>query len=218
MKRDKIQVGSGLSELIPCPECNATKLAERAKTAHQLEGQLKDKTFANFHVTDASKTAYEAARQFVSDRTAWLTLWGPFGDGKTHLLAAITNACAGAKYFTLPDLVSQYRAAVGAGNVEEFYSKISRIPVLVVDEIAVPSLKDWTREQTFRLFDYRYRNIDTLGTVLAMNDSPDEVNENLGYLFSRMKDERCRVVFVGPDDNRNKQGLLAKLAGMKKAA
>jgi DNA replication protein DnaC len=210
--------GGGLAALIPCPACNATKQAERAKVQHQLEGQLKNKTFANFHATNASQEAYDAARSFVSHCTSWLTLWGPYGDGKTHLLAAITNACTGAKYFTMPDLMSRYRHAVGGDRVEDFYQMISRIPVLVVDEIDKASLKDWTREQTFRLFDYRYRNLDTLGTVLAMNDSPDDVNDNLGYLFSRMKDGRCRVVFVGADDNRGKQGFLGKLAETKKAA
>ena len=209
----------GLSGLIPCPTCNAPKLAERARVQNQLEGDLRTKTFDNFAVTVDNRAAYNAAVQFVQAPRRWLTFWGPYGPGKTHLLAAITNRLPGvAKYFTFPDLVSHYRAAVGKGEVEDFYGRISRIPVLILDEIDKPDLKNWTREQTYRLFDYRYRNIDEFGTVLAMNDSPHDVNENFGYLFSRMKDERSSVIFVGGGDNRGKQSSLGELAGLQHPA
>lgn len=210
--------GNSLADLIPCPECNAGKIAERAKVQHQLEGQLREKTFANFAITDGNKLAYDAALEFSRQPLSFLTLWGEYGPGKTHLLAAITNAIGGAKYFTMPDLVSRYREAVGLNDVEGFYNRISRIKVLVVDEIDKADLKGWTREQTYRLFDYRYRHLNTLGTVLAMNYSPEEADDNFGYLFSRMKDERCKVIYVGGGDNRGRQSFLGRLAGLQRAA
>ncbi|RJQ25085.1 MAG: AAA family ATPase [Peptococcaceae bacterium] len=207
--------GNTISKIKPCPDCNAQKLAHRAKFQTQLEGDLKLKTFANYSISPHNQAAYNAAIEFCRYPRHWLTLWGEYGPGKTHLLAAIVNQLAGqanAKYFTMPDLVSQYRNSVGMGVVEEFYERISRIGILVIDEIDKADLKGWTREQTYRLFDYRYRNQDTLGTVLAMNVSPDVIDDDLSYLFSRMKDSHCRVVYLGGGDNRPNRDTLQQFA------
>lgn len=185
----------------------------------QLEGWLAAATFGNYGVTNENRDAYNAAVGFVDEPIGFLTLYGDFGPGKTHLLAAIVNALEGkAKYFTFPDLISQYRAAVGLGEVETFYTRVSCIPVLVVDEIDKASLKDWTREQTYRLFDNRYRKWESCGTVLAMNQNPNEMSEDLGYLFSRMKDSRFKCVRVGGGDNRPNIELVTELAQAQKEA
>lgn len=194
---------AGYDKLIPCPECNEAKLSGRAMIVSQLEGWLAFATFATYVVENDNREAYNAAVSFVEKPIGFLTLYGVYGPGKTHLLAAITNALAGkARYFTLPDLVSQYRAAIGTGEVEAFYTRISNIPVLVVDELDKANLTGWTREQTYRLFDNRYRKWQQCGTVLALNQTPMDAIDDLGYLFSRMKDSRFKCVEVGGGDNR----------------
>jgi DNA replication protein DnaC len=203
--------------LIPCPDCNEAKLTERARAKHQLEGDLENKSFLTYGVTDANEQAYKAAYDFANNPQGFLTLWGCYGTGKTHLLAAITNDLQGrGRYFTFPDLVSQLRNAVGSGMVEEFYSQIANIQVLIVDEIDKASLKDWTQEQTLRLFDSRYRNHQKRGTVLAMNESPRLMNGSLGYLYSRINDDRFKCIEIGGGDNRPNRELMSELANEQK--
>jgi chromosomal replication initiation ATPase DnaA len=217
--RREVGGDNALSKLSPCPECNEPKLADKAKLQTQLEGDLRKKTLSNYAVTDQNRAAYNAAVEFCREPRRWLTLWGEYGPGKTHLLAAIVNQLGGqAQYFTMPDLVSQYRHAVGQGTVEKFYEHVSRIPVLVIDEIDKADLKNWTREQTYRLFDYRYRNQGELGTVLAMNASPDEMDDDLGYLFSRMKDSTSRVIYVGGGDQRPQRDQMERIATIQNRA
>lgn len=204
---------AGYDKLIPCPECNERKASGRAKLTSQLEGWLASATFANYGVTPDNRDAHSAAVEFVSKPIGFLSLYGDYGPGKTHLLAAIVNALEGqARYFTFPDLISQYRASIDRGLVEEFYTHVSSIPVLVVDEIDKASLKGWTREQTYRLFDNRYRKWESCGTVLAMNQDPGQMTEDLGYLFSRMRDSRFKCVKVGGGDNRPNVELMTELA------
>jgi len=217
---------AGQDALIPCPECSGVKLTQRRQLlfSHQLEGVLRDKTFDNYARTDGNAAALQAAIAFAAKPAGMLAFWGAYGDGKTHLLAAIANEVGGpAKYYTFPDLASQYRASIG-NDVEGFYRIVSRVPVLLVDEIDKVSLTNrdgsftWTREQSYRIFDYRYRNRDRLGTVFAFNMQPDKADDVFGYLFSRMDSDdvdNCRLIHLTDGDNRQKQGLLRKLAGLQ---
>lgn len=204
---------AGYDALIPCPKCNERKISGRIKLTTQLDGWLAMATLGNYGVNKDNRAAYDAVIKFIENPIGFLTLYGDYGTSKTHLLSAIVNALEGqAKYFTLPDLVSQYRGAVRTGDVEAFYTRISTIPVLVVDEVDKAHLKDWTKEQTYRLFDNRYRKWQKAGTVLAMNQNPTEASEDLGYLFSRMKDSRFKCVEVGGGDNRPNVELVQELA------
>ncbi len=183
----------------------------------KLEGKLAGWTFDNYAVEDKNKAAFEAALKFAANPAAMLTLWGGFGPGKTHLLCAIFNALRAkgvdVEFFTMPDLVSAHRATISKPGVdtEDFYQRISQTRVLLIDEIDKPSLKDWTREQAFRLFNRRSNLSEKTGTVMAMNKSPEIYADELGYLFSRMKDEDSQVVYL-EGDNRGQSGFLKNLA------
>lgn len=206
-------------KLTPCPNCHDAKQAQRAKMKHQLEGDLQTKTFDNYLITDGNRAAYQAALEFTANPRGFLTLWGEYGPGKTHLLAAITIRLGNrARYFTFPDLVSQYREAVGQSKVEEFYDRLCGIEVLVIDEIDKVELSGWTREQSYRIFDYRYRNTETKGLVMALNKDPNELDESMGYLFSRMKDDRFKLVYIGGGDARPQHSILDKLLNLRKVA
>jgi DNA replication protein DnaC len=209
--------GELASNLTPCPDCHDNKQAERAQYKHQLEGDLRTKTFDNYLVTDDNRAAYQAALEFAANPRGFLTLWGGYGPGKTHLLAAITIRLGKrARYFTFPDLVSQYRESVGQGKVEDFYGRLCRVEVLLIDEIDKVELSGWTREQSYRIFDYRYRNTADKGLVMALNKDPNELDEAMGYLFSRMKDDRFKLVYVGGGDVRPKASAWQKLLSLRK--
>ncbi|MCL4296313.1 MAG: ATP-binding protein [Anaerolineae bacterium] len=208
---------------IPCPDCYEKVMAVRRRMTNRLEGWLASATLANFVVEDGNREPLALAKAFVEKPTGMLTFWGHYGRGKTHLLAGIYNALIErnilAAYYTLPDLTSRMRASV-AEDSEAFYQYLSQFPVLLIDEINFADLRNWTREQVFRLLNRRYNTALPMGgdleretgIVMAMNFNPNRDDTEYGWLFSRMKDEANTCVFVGGEDNRQRKSLLASLA------
>ena len=82
----------------PCSCQRATRqqrLAAQAFHASNLTEQMQRLTFETFRPTAQTRTGYERARAFAAEPLGWLFLRGGYGVGKTHLLAAITNALLG---------------------------------------------------------------------------------------------------------------------------
>lgn len=179
-------------------------MSRRAENKSQLTGWLKDATLANFRARNENRAALSAVRAFVDDPRAWLTLWGEYGNGKSHLLGAVVNACSEADipaaYYTLPDLLDQVRESFD-GYYSPFMQRLRDLPVLAIDEIDKANLTPWAEEKIYQLVDARYRAIGSCGTVLAMNADPANAGSNsAAYIFSRMFDERSKVVELrGPD-------------------
>lgn len=191
----------------------------QVRAHHELDmivGWKESASLDNFYMTDENRAAYQAALDFVADPSGWLTLWGDYGRGKSHLLAAIRNDLmrvgVPALYTTAPEVTSALRNSVKSGRVEQFITDLRSFGVLLIDEVDQSDLKEWTREQVFRLFDNRWDNADNLGTVLAMSGDPNRLDDKLGYLFSRMRSDTGRCVYIGGPDNRNRGQKLWALA------
>ena len=147
-----------------------------------------------------------AIRDYVHTPRGFLTLWGGYGCGKTHLLASLVNECTrsaiGAVYYTLPDMLDVLRDAFAENAYDRRYARMLSVRVLVIDEVDKARLTDWAKEQLFRLVDERYRMRHQQGTVFAMNVPPDARDEQLGYLYSRMHDGR--IIHMTADDIRRR--------------
>ncbi|HUY75533.1 MAG TPA: DnaA/Hda family protein [Ktedonobacterales bacterium] len=79
----------------PCACLRAARqqhLATLAFQASNLTEPMRAWTFETFQPTALSRAVYARARAFAADPQGWLFLRGGYGVGKTHLLAAITNA------------------------------------------------------------------------------------------------------------------------------
>lgn len=211
------------TQIIKCPDCYAPKMrARRARLSgirHDLDmitGWKEKATLENFHFSPDNHAAYMAAVDFVADPAGWLTIWGNYGRGKSHLLAGIRNGLLAvgvpALYTTAPEITSALRSAVKTNSVEQFIQDLRSFGVLLIDEIDTADLQAWTREQVFRLFDNRWDNASELGTVMAMTDNPARVDDKLGYLFSRMRSDAGKCVHVGGPDNRSRGQKLWELA------
>lgn len=220
--RPEVPLGHPLfGQALPCPNCaekrQAVRKAGLKAQINQLEGWLREATFETFHVTAENRAAFEAALEFTEHPTGLLTLYGANGPGKTHLLAAIHHRVTAngmtSLFTTLPDLVSQHKEAIGRGETEAFYQFVSRHRVLLLDEVDKADLRHWTREQTFRLFNRRYNLAEEVGTGMTLNKNPNVYDGELAYLFSRMRDDRHRCVYMA-GDNRPQASLLGRLAAL----
>lgn len=185
----------------PCPTCHDGELARRLSEMSQLTGMLRQKRIKDFTVREGTREAFLAVRDYAHEPRGFLTLWGGFGCGKTHLLAALVNeltaASIGAVYYTLPDMLDVLRDAVGGGDMTAQQARMLNVRVLCIDEVDKVRLTDWARERIYQIVDARYRLRGQQGTVFALNVEPRRGDGDLGYFYSRMHDGRVIHVTAG---------------------
>lgn len=211
-------------KLVPCA-CRTEEIALKAAQAsgmraHELERTLADlvpqgdgaelehlRGLPMMNVVRRRDTAgmLEVCRRFVEEPWGFLTIWGPYGNAKTHAAQAIVNefrvrhGVAGA-YITLAELLGVVRAGFDRGADASASVRLDRfcmLPVLVVDEIDAAKASEWSEETRRRIFDSRYRDAcaGVRHTVLAMNCDPEDLP---GDLYDRVRDGRF-VVFNNRD-------------------
>jgi DNA replication protein DnaC len=153
-----------------------------------------DKTFENFDLRDGDLTrsqtenlrrAYELARQFATDPADWLVLNSVgYGNGKTHLAAAIANSVAQqgeeVLFIMVPDLLDHLRAtfnpASGIG-LDSRFKEVKKAGLLVLDDLGTESATAWAREKLYQLFNHRYNA--RLPTVITTALSIEEIDPRL---------------------------------------
>lgn len=193
---------------IGCPTCHDGELAKRLDEMSQLTGWLKSARLLDYRVTPGNNSAFTIIRDFLHNPNGMLTLWGANGLGKTHLLASLINRLTGerigAVYYTLPDLLDVLREAVGADQYNSRIGRLFTVHVLAIDELDKARLTEWAEEKLYQLVDTRYRQIDHLGTLFAMNVNPAEMG--LPYLYSRMLEGKI-IQICGEDMRRTMAGM-----------
>jgi DNA replication protein DnaC len=185
-----------------------------------------EQSFANFNTRDKEKLPSEdtpslqrvlaAAIEFSEKPKGWMVIIGPNGSGKTHLAAAIANACAKEGYqvvfIQVPDLLDHLRATFNPKSEVSYdrrFEEIRAAPILVLDDLGTQSTTPWVKEKLYQLFNYRYNA--KLPTVITTADNLEEIDSRLR---SRMLDTRlCKIYAItapsyfltGPDRSRRKK-------------
>ena len=114
----------------------------------------------------------------------WLVLRGGYGCGKTHLAAAIANACVEkgrpVLFLTVPDLLDHLRATFAPSAPDDQvtpyqtrFHEIRRAPVLILDDLGTESGTTWAREKLYQIFNHRYNA--RLPTVVTTNHELEEI-------------------------------------------
>ena len=142
-------------------------------------------------------SALGLARTFAQQPDGWLVLMSNPGCGKTHLAAAIANACQArgqAAYFVVvPDLLDHLRATYSPDSrvtYDELFEAIRAAPLLVLDDLGAQSSTPWAQEKLFQILNHRYNA--RLPTVVTTNLSLEEFEPRLS---SRMQDQRITTCF-----------------------
>jgi DNA replication protein DnaC len=203
-------------KLVPCT-CRLAKLAEqcvdRLRSLSNLN-LLSHMTFENFipevpglppEKQTNLRWAYEEAKDFAQIPDGWLVLKGGFGCGKTHLAAAIANACVErgqpVLFITVPDLLDYLRAAfapTSASGYDTRFEEMRTAPILILDDLGTESSTPWAQEKLFQIFNYRYNA--RLPTVITTNHELEEIALRLR---SRLVDpDLTRIVSITAPDYR----------------
>ncbi len=149
--------------------------------------------------------AYEEAHEFAQNPSGWLILKGGYGCGKTHLAAAIANACVEqgqpVLFITVPDLLDHLRAAFSPASATGYdarFEQVRKAPLLILDDLGVESRTPWAQEKLFQIFNYRYNA--RLATVITTNHELEEIPLRLR---SRLVDlDIARIVSMTAPDYR----------------
>ncbi len=145
----------------------------------------------------------KAARAFVAAPVGMLTIHGTTGNAKTAVLQGIVNelvrAGVEAVYITAFDIMGYIRSAfdskreVSDLGAYERLKRLERVRVLCIDELDKVRWTEFVQEQVTDLIDVRYRSgaAGEAGTVIAMNDSPENLPD---WIYSRMRDGRNQII------------------------
>ena len=165
-------------------------------------------TFGNFSLrededldprdAESLRKAFNAAREFAENPQGWIVFSGPYGNGKTHLAAAIANYRAGVGYpplfVVVPDLLDHLRATFSPNSTVTYdrrFEEIRTAPLLVLDDLGTQATTAWAREKLYQLFNYRYNA--ELPTVITTAVPLEDMDPRLR---SRMLDSRISRIFL----------------------
>ncbi len=208
-------VDRGDGKCVPCPDCGADSHRALLQRICGLSEEQQSWTFANYRPQNpAGRKALDAAKEAAVRPRGFVSFWGPWGTGKTHLLAAIVNNCRArgvvSVYRSMATLLDELRATF-QNDGESFAARFDHFAsaaVLALDEFDKWSITPWAEEQAFKLIDARYARLGECLTAIATNRKVSREEAVItgtrwpGYLESRLLDGRCQVLEVSGGDVR----------------
>jgi DNA replication protein DnaC len=188
------------------PVCKCVNEIERerirqAETHHQrmeikklfsissLGEKFAESTLDTYNVREGSEQAFNATKKYIEEYPNWkqdcLLIWGTYGNGKSHLAAAVTNALEGKGYSvvfqSVPELLRRIKSTFNKDNKEseqQIMKALLECDLLVLDDIGAEKLSDWVQEVMFNIIDGRYRK--GLPIFYTSNLKPLELSNQIG--------------------------------------
>lgn len=153
--------------------------------------------------------AVAVARQMIASAPqpqGWVSLFGPYGVGKSGLMkatvAALCRTGVPALYRRADDILSEAKAifsedpAAQDASERAIKTRYGRYPFLAIDEVDRIADTAWSRAFIFSILDERYNARKKQATMIATNVMPGQLAVHFGYLEDRMKDGQ-RIVLAG---------------------
>ncbi|USS86749.1 primosomal protein DnaI [Fructilactobacillus cliffordii] len=105
-------------------------------------------------------------------------LYGPFGVGKTFVMAAMAHRLSdhGVKTMLVhfPSFAVELKNAIGDNTFKSKVDQVKKMPVLIIDDIGADSMSAWIRDDVLGvILEYRMQN--QLSTFFTSNFSMDEL-------------------------------------------
>jgi len=170
---------------------------QRRLAAHTWGGV----TYAEAQQRKALSIATRIAKDYASNPTGGLFIFGSFGAGKTHLAAAIGNECADnnlrVQYYNIPTLFTKMRSASGSFSVDEMLAPLLTCDVLILDDIGSEDVTSFIHGRLFSIIDERLHK----ATVVTSNVELDKLEDQIGgRIHSRL--QLARQVWLPVSDYR----------------
>lgn len=172
-------------------------------------------------IQEAFETVAEYCEHFIEykDQGTGLLLKGDAGCGKTHLVSALAHHLIfmghTVRFVMVPVLLENIRQSYSRKPVEgepNLIQDLSKVDLLVLDDIGSERVTDWVREQLFILINARYEGLKP--TVVTTNCQGKELSDRLGGRTISRLIEASKVINIMAGDYRlrlNKQILEDKI-------
>lgn len=190
----------------------ATQLARLRKNTFGWLGEqweeleMTRKTFYNFE-EERQPEALQMIRYFLDDLVSGsqhghLILHGPYGTGKTHLLAGLCNALhehnRDCLFASSVNLFSAISDSIGRNEPHTpLLRRAISTPLLVLDDIDKAKTSDFRQEIYFAIIDGRTKK--GLPTAISTNRLAELECFVGGPVFSRLKSGRITIEMTGSD-------------------
>ena len=199
-------------KLVPCETCGAGRKTEYLQRLSRLRGDLATADVKDWQPLPGVERVLKDAVSYLFRRgdetksTGWITLSGPHGTGKTHLLASLVNHFVGlqrpAVYISMQELLEELRRSYRPGArvlQSQLWRDITEeAQVLAIDELEKFAGTAWAQEQVFALLNHRHDTRGQTLTILATNEDLRQPDVQLlptadwddEYILSRIRDGR----------------------------
>jgi DNA replication protein DnaC len=155
----------------PCPLCFQERLVnERHKKWIKMGVPMRvaHATFDNYETDiEPKKDALAKAKKQAKRRTGFAIFCGEYGNGKSHLAAAILKEIGLGIFVTHGELVDELRATYEDGGKEKMIKKYQKTPCFVLDELDEKIKGDDVQPTLYRILAERFDK--GLITVLTGN-------------------------------------------------
>ncbi|MFD6415752.1 ATP-binding protein [Streptomyces sp. NPDC060194] len=156
-------------------------------------------------VADRAEAPGRGARRQVTTGPS-LLMAGVVGAGKTHqaygAVRALVRSGIGVRWqaTTAADLYAELRPRPGVDSEREL-ARVSRCPLLILDDLGAAKSSEWVEETTYRLINRRY-NLE-LPTLVTTNLRISDLRAYVGdRVASRLRQMTTRVEFEPVDRRR----------------
>lgn len=132
-----------------------------------LGDRFRESIFDNFEKRLGSEKSFDMCCKYAQEFMHWagdsLLIWGDYGNGKSHLGAAVYNYLHEQDYIvvfqSVPELLQRIRSTFGNSKEteSEIMSALLRCDLLILDDIGAEKVTDWVQDALFRIIDGRYR-------------------------------------------------------------
>ncbi|WP_337970223.1 ATP-binding protein [Virgibacillus salexigens] len=193
------------------------KRAERLKTQKMLKyfnnhsllnRPLQKATFENYEpTTNQLQEAKQKAMDYVDNFTGKenLLFSGSYGTGKSHLSVSITKELMKKGYtsvfISVPKLLTKIKDTYNndGPTEDELLGIMSRVDLLVIDDIGAEHKTAWSTPKLFEIFDERSGK----ATIFTTNLNSEQLTEWVGERnFSRMMEDTKPIKMNGRDYRR----------------
>lgn len=196
-----------LSQVVPitAPDYRRAGVASNQSDMNAL-GLYKHLTFESFDLRqgllpderDNLRKAFSAARDFSSTPRGWLTFFGGYASGKTHLAAAVANDVANrgeaVLFITVPDLLDHLRntfSPTTSDRYDKTFGEIRTSPLLILDDLSTRFASPWAKEKLQQIITYRHDA--ELPTMITSSETLDNLDERI---VSRLRNKRLNRMFA----------------------